>query len=130
MAKVRRYSYFFIFFKKRKKGHNSVQDALTQCRRFKKWLEETGETDAEWFATSRFMACVAVYKRELDAIFAGPPPSRFDDNGEGFVTLISLDKKERDVSVGLSYLVPRVYVLLQECGWDNFRVGSLDVACP
>jgi hypothetical protein len=32
--------------------------------------------------------------------------------------------------VGVSYLVPRVYTLLDGCGWDNVYPGNCEVACP
>lgn len=48
---------------------------------------------------------------------------------EGFVTLVSLDEDERDQMVGMSYLVPRINVLLGGPGWENFAVED-KVAVP
>jgi hypothetical protein len=80
--------------------------------------------------TSRFMACVMVDKHDLNTVLRGPSAEKFDAEGSGYVTLVSLDKDEGHMSVGMSYLVPRVYALLESCGWDNFAVGDTDVACP
>ncbi|KAF9734471.1 hypothetical protein PMIN01_07374 [Paraphaeosphaeria minitans] len=98
-------------------------------RRFKKWIKESGEQQY-WLPTSRFLACVMVDKYDLKSVLTGPSAEEFDAEGDGSVTLISLDKNEGHMSVGMSYLVPRVYALLESCGWDNFAVGDTDVACP
>jgi hypothetical protein len=71
-----------------------------------------------------------VDKYDLQSVVNGPRPSEFDTFGEAYVTLVSLDKSEGDMSVGLSYLVPRVYSLLEAPGWDDFAVDQDDVACP
>ena len=75
-------------------------------------------------------AFVAVYQLTLNRILTlAPPPEEFDANGRGFVTLISHDESEGNFSIGVSYLVPRAYTLLDECGWDNI-VPEDGVACP
>ncbi|KAK7187972.1 hypothetical protein PSPO01_06174 [Paraphaeosphaeria sporulosa] len=98
-------------------------------RRFKKWIEESGE-EQYWLPTSRFLACVMVDRHDLKSVLKGPSAEEFDAEGYGSVTLISLDKNEGHMSVGMSYLIPRVYTLLESCGWENFAVGDTDVACP
>lgn len=68
---------------------------------------------------------------DLTSVLRGRPAEIFDESGHQYVTLVSLDKNEGSMSVGFSYLVPRVYVLLQDCGWDNFAPYSdTEVACP
>jgi hypothetical protein len=47
----------------------------------------------------------------------------------GFVELVSLDEEEGEQLVGLSYLVPRIYTLLEGPGWRNFAVKD-EVATP
>mgnify|MGYP004504050633 CR=1 FL=1 len=70
-----------------------------------------------------------VSQDELDSILNGPPAEEFDAQGEGFLTLVSLDEEEGDQLVGFSYLVPRIYALLGGPGWENFAVED-DVAIP
>jgi hypothetical protein len=45
----------------------------------------------------------------------------------GWVDLVSVDAKEGYVGVGLSYLFPRVYSLLDALGWHIIDVGTEDV---
>lgn len=71
-----------------------------------------------------------VDEHDLKSVLRGPSAEKFDADGFGYVTLVSLKKDEGHMSVGMSYLVPRVYALLESCGWDNFAVGDTDVACP
>jgi hypothetical protein len=59
-----------------------------------------------------------------------PSPSEFDAYGRGFVDLISANESEGEMFVGVSYLVPRVYTLLDGCGWDNVYPGECEIACP
>ncbi|KAF2447209.1 hypothetical protein P171DRAFT_430119 [Karstenula rhodostoma CBS 690.94] len=80
-------------------------------------------------STARHQAFVAVYQLTLNRILTiAPPPEEFDTDGRGFLSLISHDEREGWFSIGVSYLVPRAYTLLDECGWYNiFEDG---VACP
>ena len=73
-----------------------------------------------------------VNKLFLQSVLDGPPPEEFDVHGRGFVCLVSLNKREGDFKgrqvVGLSYLVPRIYILLNGPGWENF--ATREVAIP
>ena len=81
-------------------------------------------------STPRHHAFIAVDQVCLETVLKyAPPAEKFDTYGKGFVTLVSHDKREGDFSVGLSYLVPRVYTLLEGCGWDNVYSGD-EIACP
>lgn len=81
--------------------------------------------------TSRHRAFVTVNQFQLNLILnKAPPAEEFDVYGKGFVTLISEDRREGFFNVGLSYLVPRVYTLLDGCGWDNVCAGQDGVVCP
>lgn len=68
-------------------------------------------------SSHRFMAYAIVSKSELKSVLDGPPADEFDADGAGFVTLVSLEKNEDDLLVGLSYFSPRIYALLG--GWDG-----------
>jgi hypothetical protein len=57
----------------------------------------------------------------VETVLNGPPAEDFDADGSGFVDLISLDAGEGSTAVGLSYLLPRVYVLLEALGWDKIK---------
>lgn len=91
-------------------------------------MKEGGEKDY-WLGTPRHHACVRVDKFLLETVRDGPKPEDFDANGTGFVELVSLDEREGETYVGLSYLVPRIYILLNGPGWENFAVKD-DVAIP
>jgi len=81
--------------------------------------------------TSRHSAFIAVDQMDLSRVLTkAPPATKFDARGRGFVDLISVDENEDEMSVGVSYLVPRVYTLLDGCGWYNFYPGEYGVACP
>lgn len=58
------------------------------------------------------------------------PVEEFDAYGRGYVELVSADENEGEMYVGVSYLVPRVYTLLDGCGWDLVYPGECEVACP
>lgn len=85
--------------------------------------------DEEESATTRFHACVMVRQIHVERVLNGPPPEEFDAFGMGFVDLVSINKKEGYTSVGASYLLPRVYSLLETIGWHFVDVGEEDVFC-
>jgi hypothetical protein len=60
-----------------------------------------------------------VDEEEVKDVLAGPPAEEgeYGADEEGDLVLVSLDEDEGDEVVGISYLVPRVYTLL-EGGWD------------
>jgi hypothetical protein len=72
-------------------------------------------------AIPRHLACVAVAQFDLETVLNGPPAEEFDVEGSGFVDLISYDAEEGSTSVGLSYLLPRVYALLENGGWELIK---------
>jgi hypothetical protein len=69
-----------------------------------------------------------VDKMDLESVFEGPPAEEYDVEGEGSVDLVSLDENEGTQTVGLSFLVPRIYDLL-EIGWEQI-VDEDEVARP
>jgi hypothetical protein len=76
-----------------------------------------------------------VTKFQLESVLDGPPPEDFDDRGRGHVRLVSLNKREGkqdgEQLVGLSYLVPRIYILLGGIGWWNIATRRrTDIARP
>jgi hypothetical protein len=97
-------------------------------RLFQRWMRETDEEDY-WTGTSRFMVCVMVDRHDLKSVLKGPPPHKYDTFTEQHVTLVSANRKEGYTLVCLSSLVPRVYSLLDGCGWENFAEED-DVARP
>jgi hypothetical protein len=88
---------------------------------------QSNAEDDDWLGTPRFLACVMVSAEELDSILDGPPADEFDADGAGFLTLVSLDEDEGDQNVGLSYLVPRIYTLLEGPGWENFATDGVAI---
>jgi hypothetical protein len=73
------------------------------------------------------MACVGVSQFHLETVLRGPPPEEFDADGSGFVDLVSVEPEEGDTAVGLSYLLPRVYSLLEAPGWHTVKVSYEDI---
>ncbi|KAF2637835.1 hypothetical protein P280DRAFT_471995 [Massarina eburnea CBS 473.64] len=63
------------------------------------------------------------------ALYKAPPATEFDAYGRGFVGIMSVDEEEGDFDVGISYILPRTYVLLDGIGWDNVY-DSDGAACP
>jgi hypothetical protein len=60
-----------------------------------------------------------VDESDIKSVLNGPQAKRFDVDGEGSVTLISVDKKEGYQLMGLSFLAPRIYSLLVNMGWGR-----------
>ena len=64
-----------------------------------------------------------VNKSYLEGVLKGPPPEEFDADAIGFVCLVSVNEKEGKSEgsqlVGLSYLIPRTYIILNGIGWWN-----------
>jgi hypothetical protein len=78
---------------------------------------------------------VLVDKIFLETVLSGPPPEKLDVDGDGYVYLISVNEWERrfdgEQLVGLSFLVPRLFQLLNGPGWKNFATRELgEVATP
>jgi len=76
-----------------------------------------------------------VDKFYLESVLNGPRPEENDVSGIGRVGLVSLNKREGEFKgkqvVGLSYLVPRIYILLNGPGWENFATRTFgEVATP
>lgn len=65
---------------------------------------------------------------QLELILKGPPPEEFDASEAGFLTLVSLDGDGDSQLVGLWYLVPRIYELLEGLRWED--IVEYGVAIP
>ena len=65
------------------------------------------------------MACIAVNKSIMDfTLKHAPEPEKFDASAITCVNMISVEPSERYQLVGLSYLIPRAYSLM-EIGWHQ-----------
>lgn len=70
------------------------------------------------------MVCIAVPQYILEQVLRhGLPPEKFDAWALSCVDMISVDPKEGHQLVGLSYIFPRVYSLL-ELGWHQINAGG------
>lgn len=96
----------------------SCRLAANSHSEFANWVKGCDEED-DFLGTPRFQACAMVTQFELELMLKGPPADEFDASGAGFLTLVSLDEDEDYQMVGLSYLVPRIYALLEGPGWEN-----------
>jgi hypothetical protein len=72
--------------------------------------------------SSRHKACIAVSQIHVKSVLKGPKATVFDGSGMGWVTMIPEHEDNTDTGVGVSYLVPRVFTLLQ-IGWENIDAG-------
>jgi hypothetical protein len=110
-------------------------------RRFRQWIDSGEETN---HALPRHHACVMVTKESLDSVVKNDDPEEFDMFGVMWVYLLSKrDEYPKDdeesmeqgdvagmetegqdkvsyTAVGISYLVPGVYSLLNGPGWQKF----------
>ncbi|KAH6616356.1 hypothetical protein C7974DRAFT_416501 [Boeremia exigua] len=68
----------------------------------------------------RMFACLLVDRACLDALDAEgvPGEEEFDADGRCWVWMVSRYKGERTTRVGVSYVMPRVWVLLDVRGWS------------
>ena len=70
--------------------------------------------------SARFKACVMIDSFSLNSVLKRSPASEFDADQFDNIRLVSVNKSEDEMFVGLSFLMPRIYCLLENCGWDNF----------
>ena len=89
---------------------------------------ENNRLSDDWLGTPRFQFCAMVVQSDVDSVLDGPPAEEFDFDGDGVLTIVSLDENEGYQDVGLSYLVPRIYTLLEGVGWSNIVIDG--VALP
>lgn len=60
-----------------------------------------------------------------------PKVNEFDVMGFTWVWLVSSEAKEKPVMIGMSYLMPRAYGLIESPGWqDIYRNPDKHVSCP
>lgn len=73
-----------------------------------------------------------VDKASLDSIDdeRTPAANQFDDLGWSWVWMVSSEAKEKTTKVGISYLLPRAYLLLQAIGWGRLVTEDNSVATP
>jgi hypothetical protein len=90
-------------------------------------VEDNRQSD-DWLGTPRFQFCAMVVQSDVNSVLDGPAAEEFDFDGDGVLTIVSLDEDEGDQDVGLSYLVPRIYTLLEGAGWSNIVIDG--VALP
>lgn len=65
------------------------------------------------------------------ALEDGTPEDFFDSDGFAHVYLVSKNENEGYQAVGISYLLPYVYNMLAEKGWQGIKQQSAeDVALP
>jgi len=137
--------------------NNSSLIFVVRTRRFRKWIDEGSEID---HATPRHRACVMVRSAQLESVSVwldeeGEAMDEPDMFGVSWVYLVSIfdeyheppdeddvggeeekkeKKKPRDAvsltGVGISYLVPRVYELLDAAGWTSFADPEGGIVTP
>jgi hypothetical protein len=93
---------------------------------FLRWVMFNSNKSEEEPWSSRHMACVAVAQAHVASVLKGPKATVFDASGMGWVRLIPEHEDNTYTGVGVSYLVPRVFTLLQ-IGWENIVAGSTGI---
>lgn len=81
--------------------------------------------------STRHLACVAISQLHVEEVLKSPAPNRFDALGQGYVALIAAETDDGDeghTGAGLSFLVPRVFSVL-EIGWHAVVVGVQGIYC-
>jgi len=89
--------------------------ALTFHRHFKRWIALGQEEDD----SSRFLACIMVDDciDSVDGLLSfGYGPEHFDHLGTAWVNLVSESVEKDCVAIGISYLIPRAFALLENLG--------------
>ena len=84
---------------------------------------------------SREHACIMVDEDAMKSIQgkgrAAAKITEFDVMGFTWVWLISKETKEKPVRMGMSYLMPRAYGLIEDLGWrDIYCNPERDTSCP
>lgn len=64
------------------------------------------------------MACIRVDELDVNRVLQNDePPEKGDPSGWMSLELVSINEEEDYVAVGLGYLVPRAYLLIEDPGW-------------
>lgn len=74
-------------------------------------------------------ACIMVDKQSLDTLNheRAPPEEEFDAKGWTWVWMVSSYTGERTTRVGVSYIMPRTWLLLDVRGWGAIWDGGMVV---
>jgi hypothetical protein len=78
-------------------------------------------------------ACIMVDEDAMKSIEGRriPKVTKFDDMGFTWVWLVSIEAKEKPVRMGMSYLMPRAYGLIEGPGWEDiYRNPDKGISCP
>jgi hypothetical protein len=68
----------------------------------------------------RSYGCIMIDRQSLDALQDKytPPEHEFDMHGRSWVWMISSSMGERTTRVGISYVIPRTWLMLNGIGWS------------
>lgn len=77
------------------------------------------------------MACICADEIDVDRVIEmDEPPETGDPRGWMSLDLVSVHEEQDYVSVGIGYLVPRAYVLIEDPGWWILEPEDGAVALP
>lgn len=99
---------------------------------FRKWIESGEEVND---GSARFLACLWVDEMSMKFLTEHDgPPEAFDMHGVLHQYLVSVEEPEGPAdglqAVGLSYLLPRAYLLIEDPGWWIIYKEDGDVSLP
>lgn len=60
----------------------------------------------------------------------GRKEDEFDHLGISFVYLVSRKEEEGYTAIGMSYLMPRAFALIENLGWEDVAVPEAETALP
>ncbi|KAH6644554.1 hypothetical protein C7974DRAFT_383794 [Boeremia exigua] len=96
--------------------------------KFQQWIASGAERDD---GSARFMACLRVDEIDVDSVVQiDQPPETGDPRGWMSLDLVSIHEEEDFVSVGIGYLLPRAYLLIEDPGWWVVYREDGDVSLP
>ena len=77
------------------------------------------------------MACIWVDEVTADHVLKMKgPPEEDDPRGYMSLDLVSMHEEEDEVAVGIGYLAPRAYLLIEDPGWWIVYRDDGDVSLP
>ncbi len=77
------------------------------------------------------MAFICVDELTVDHVLEmNEPPETGDPHGWMALDLVSIHEEQEDVAVGIGYLVPRAYLLIEDPGWWIVYRDDGDVSLP
>jgi len=112
--------------------HGSARHpANSPCSIFEKWVASGEELDD---GSARYMAFICVGEQTVNHVLemrnSGEAPEKGDPFSFMALELGSIDEEEDEVSIGIGYIIPRAYLMIEDPRWWIICRDDGDVSLP